>query len=182
MLLDEPLIFERGSAGRPGWQVAGGDSCDLPPELRREDALAGMPEVGELEVLRHYLRLSQWNYSAATTFYPLGSCTMKYNPVVNEELARPAGARPAPPARAGVPGAGRARAVRGARAGAPRGLWARCHHAAAGGGGAGRAARHAPRARLPRRPRERAPPRADSRERARDESGELRAVRLRGDR
>jgi glycine dehydrogenase subunit 2 len=88
MLLDEPLIFERGSAGRPGWQVAGDDSCDLPPELRREDDLAGMPEVGELEVLRHYLRLSQWNYSAATTFYPLGSCTMKYNPVVNEELAR----------------------------------------------------------------------------------------------
>src|SRR5213076_1080403 len=42
----------------------------------------------ELEVLRHFLRLSQWNYSAATTLYPLGSCTMKYNPVVNEELAR----------------------------------------------------------------------------------------------
>jgi glycine dehydrogenase subunit 2 len=88
MLLDEPLIFERGSAGRPGWHVAGDDACDLPPELRREDDLAGLPEVGELEVLRHYLRLSQWNYSAATTFYPLGSCTMKYNPVVNEELAR----------------------------------------------------------------------------------------------
>ena len=88
MLLDEPLIFERGSAGRPGWQVAGEESCDLPPALRREDDLAGLPEVGELEVLRHFLRLSQWNYSAATTFYPLGSCTMKYNPVVNEELAR----------------------------------------------------------------------------------------------
>jgi glycine dehydrogenase subunit 2 len=91
MLLDEPLIFERGSAGRPGWQVAGDETCDLPAELRREDDLAGLPEVGELEVLRHYLRLSQWNYSAATTFYPLGSCTMKYNPVVNEELARLAG-------------------------------------------------------------------------------------------
>ncbi len=88
MLLDEPLIFERGSAGRPGWQVAGEEACDLPPELRREDDLGGLPEVGELEVLRHFLRLSQWNYSAATTFYPLGSCTMKYNPVVNEELAR----------------------------------------------------------------------------------------------
>jgi glycine dehydrogenase subunit 2 len=88
MLLDECLIFERGSAGCPGWEVAGDEACDLPPELRREDDLDGFPEVGELEVLRHFLRLSQWNYSAATTFYPLGSCTMKYNPVVNEYLAR----------------------------------------------------------------------------------------------
>src|SRR5262249_22975311 len=91
MLLDEPLIFERGSAGRTGWDVA--DPVDgavpaLPAELRREDDLAGFPEVGELEVLRHFLRLSQWNYSAATTMYPLGSCTMKYNPVVNEAVVR----------------------------------------------------------------------------------------------
>src|SRR5262245_26903398 len=88
MQLDEPLIFERSSAGHPGWQVPGDDADGLPDELRREDDLAGFPEVGELEVLRHFLRLSQWNYGAATTFYPLGSCTMKYNPVVNEELAR----------------------------------------------------------------------------------------------
>ncbi len=91
MLFDEPLIFERGSAGRPGWQVPGDESCDLPDALRREDDLEGFPQVGELEVLRHFLRLSQWNYSAATTFYPLGSCTMKYNPVVNEQLARMSG-------------------------------------------------------------------------------------------
>ena len=44
--------------------------------------------MSELEVLRHFMRLSQWNYSAATTIYPLGSCTMKYNPMVNEEVAR----------------------------------------------------------------------------------------------
>src|SRR5262249_20468814 len=87
-LLDEPLIFERGSTGRSGWQVPGDDDCDLPSALCRDDALAGFPEVGELEVLRHFVRLSQWNYSAATTFYPLGSCTMKYNPPGNEELAR----------------------------------------------------------------------------------------------
>jgi glycine dehydrogenase subunit 2 len=90
---DEPLIFERGASGRVGWEV--GDAPDvgaaLPPALRREDDLAGFPEVGELEVLRHFLRLSQWNYSAATTMYPLGSCTMKYNPVVNEVVARFAG-------------------------------------------------------------------------------------------
>jgi glycine dehydrogenase subunit 2 len=91
MLLDEPLIFERGSTGHPGWQVPGDDDGELPADLRREDDLAGFPELGELEVLRHFLRLSQWNFSAATTFYPLGSCTMKYNPVVNEQLARLSG-------------------------------------------------------------------------------------------
>jgi len=90
-MLDEALIFERGAPGRDGWQVPepvleGG--APLPDELRREDDLAGLPEVGELEVLRHFVRLSQWNYSAATTMYPLGSCTMKYNPVLNEEMAR----------------------------------------------------------------------------------------------
>jgi glycine dehydrogenase subunit 2 len=91
MLLPEPLIFERGSAGRAGWTASppiDGDVTPLPAELAREDGLAGMPEVGELEVLRHFVRLSQWNYSAATTMYPLGSCTMKYNPVVNEDMAR----------------------------------------------------------------------------------------------
>ena len=92
MLLDEPLIFERGSRGPHG--LAGAEPASrarrppLPPALRREDDLAGLPEVSELEVLRHFLRLSQWNFSAATTLYPLGSCTMKYNPVVNEAVAR----------------------------------------------------------------------------------------------
>ena len=94
MLLDEPLIFERGAPGRVGWPVA--ESLEpavpaLPPALQRDDRLAGFPEVSELEVVRHFVRLSQWNYSAATTLYPLGSCTMKYNPVVNEALARLAG-------------------------------------------------------------------------------------------
>ncbi|MFN8543186.1 MAG: aminomethyl-transferring glycine dehydrogenase subunit GcvPB [Candidatus Binatia bacterium] len=91
MLLDEPLIFERGATGRTGWEVPPAPSvpvAEVPEALRRTDGLAGFPEVGELDVLRHFLRLSQWNFSAATTMYPLGSCTMKYNPVVNEELAR----------------------------------------------------------------------------------------------
>jgi glycine cleavage system P protein (glycine dehydrogenase) subunit 2 len=90
VLLDEPLIFERGSPGRVGWPIpeSATSAPALPTALAREDDLAGLPEVSELEVLRHYLRLSQWNYSAATTFYPLGSCTMKYNPVINEETAR----------------------------------------------------------------------------------------------
>jgi glycine dehydrogenase subunit 2 len=91
MLLDEPLLFERGARGRPGWDVPGeGESAafGVPADLRREDDLAGLPELGELEVIRHFVRLSQWNFGAASTFYPLGSCTMKYNPVVNEEIAR----------------------------------------------------------------------------------------------
>src|SRR5881392_2371685 len=90
-MFDEPLIFERGSPGRVGWPVpgaAGEGVAELPAHLRREDDLVGMPEVSELEVVRHFVRLSQWNYSAATTLYPLGSCTMKYNPVVHEALVR----------------------------------------------------------------------------------------------
>ncbi len=93
-LLPESLIFERSAPGRAAWLVdpgaAGGPSLDdvIPAALRREDDLAGFPEVSELDVVRHFTRLSQWNLSAATTLYPLGSCTMKYNPLMNETLAR----------------------------------------------------------------------------------------------
>jgi glycine dehydrogenase subunit 2 len=90
MLLDEPLIFEKSAPGRCGWPiVATGDdeAPPLPPGLRRTD-LEGFPEVSELDVVRHFTRLSQWNLSAATTLYPLGSCTMKYNPLLNEGLVR----------------------------------------------------------------------------------------------
>jgi glycine dehydrogenase subunit 2 len=90
--LDEPLLFERGSSGRRGYTLPplaereqGAES--VPAELCRE-ALEDFPELSEMEVLRHFLRLSQWNFSAATNFYPLGSCTMKYNPVLNEKVAR----------------------------------------------------------------------------------------------
>src|SRR5262245_52861727 len=93
LLLDEPLICERGSPGRVGYSFPVDDlperdlSQDLPGELCRE-TLDGFPEVSEGEVVRHFTRLSQWNLSAATTLYPLGSCTMKYNPLVNELVAR----------------------------------------------------------------------------------------------
>src|SRR5438067_5019159 len=93
MLLDEPLIFERGAAGRVGWPVAESPDGEqagpaLPPALRRDDGLAGFPEVSEPEVVRHFVRLSQWNFSIDSQFYPLGSCTMKFNPKVNEWAAR----------------------------------------------------------------------------------------------
>lgn len=90
LLLDEPLLFERSRAGRRGMDFAEANhSADqlFPPELLREP-IEGFPEVSEPEVVRHFLRLSQWNYGAATTFYPLGSCTMKYNPIVDEAVAR----------------------------------------------------------------------------------------------
>jgi len=93
-VLPEPLIFERGTPGRTGAtcdpnEVPGPSSTDvIPAALRRDDGLAGLPEVSELDVVRHFTRLSQWNLSAATTLYPLGSCTMKYNPMANEAVAR----------------------------------------------------------------------------------------------
>lgn len=92
-VLDEPLIFERGSVGRVGYSLPEDDipardlAHDLPEALCRE-TLQEFPEVSEGEVVRHFTRLSQWNFSAATTLYPLGSCTMKYNPVINEVVAR----------------------------------------------------------------------------------------------
>ncbi len=91
LALDEPLIFERSRPGRIGCDVPETEDAEwmpyLPAALLR-DPIEGFPEVSEPEVVRHFLRLSQWNYGAATTFYPLGSCTMKYNPVVDEALAR----------------------------------------------------------------------------------------------
>jgi glycine dehydrogenase subunit 2 len=88
----EPPIFERGSKGRTGASLP---ALDVPAidvnaefgELARSTP-AGLPEVSEPEAFRHFVRLSQWNYSIDTQFYPLGSCTMKHNPKVNEWAAR----------------------------------------------------------------------------------------------
>jgi glycine dehydrogenase subunit 2 len=90
LLLDEPLIFERSRPGRRGFCLPDADddpAALLPADVVR-DPIDGFPEVSEPDVLRHFLRLSQWNFGTATTFYPLGSCTMKYNPVANEVAAR----------------------------------------------------------------------------------------------
>ncbi len=92
--LEEPLIFERSRPGRQGFVLQGSD-WDVEPvdskaefgELFRSEP-ADLPEVTEPEVVRHFTRLSQWNYSIDTGFYPLGSCTMKYNPKINEAMAR----------------------------------------------------------------------------------------------
>ncbi|MCX8117155.1 MAG: aminomethyl-transferring glycine dehydrogenase subunit GcvPB [Desulfobacterota bacterium] len=93
LLQEEPLIFEQGSEGRrgdslPAWDVEAveKESC-IPSHLLRGE-IEGFPQLSEVEVVRHFTRLSQWNYGVDSGFYPLGSCTMKYNPKVNEEIAR----------------------------------------------------------------------------------------------
>jgi len=89
---DEPLIFEHGSAGRTAVSLPE-DATDtsisessIPFSLLRGE-IDGFPEVSEVELVRHFTRLSQWNYGVDTGFYPLGSCTMKYNPKINEDVA-----------------------------------------------------------------------------------------------
>lgn len=87
--MTEPLIFEHSRPGRRARAQAPASAPaipDLPQALRRETPL-GLPEVSELDAVRHYTRLSQLNYSIDTQFYPLGSCTMKYNPRACNTLA-----------------------------------------------------------------------------------------------
>jgi len=86
----EPPIFEYSGAGKIGAGLPELDvpEAELPSELLRDDELAGVPELSETEVTRHFTRISQRNYCIDTGMYPLGSCTMKYNPKVHEEAAR----------------------------------------------------------------------------------------------
>ncbi len=85
----EALIFELSCPGRIGHSLPEIDTDDyaaaIPAELRRESL--DLPELSELDVMRHFVRLSQLNYSIDSGFYPLGSCTMKYNPKINEDAA-----------------------------------------------------------------------------------------------
>ena len=90
-MADFPLIFERSRPGRIG---ASPPRCDVPErplmELLGEENIrepAALPEVGEMELVRHFTNLSRRNYGIDNGFYPLGSCTMKYNPRVNEVVA-----------------------------------------------------------------------------------------------
>ena len=94
---NEELIFDRSQTGRVGYKLPKLDveemSLDeiIPAELRRQDDLEGVPEVSEVDVIRHFTRISTWNYSIDLGMYPLGSCTMKYNSRLNEKTARIAG-------------------------------------------------------------------------------------------
>ncbi len=92
MTRDEDLIFERTSPGKSGMELPPLDvpaisAKDVFGDQYRAD-IEGFPEVSELDVIRHFTRLSTWNYGIDTGMYPLGSCTMKYNPRVNEFVSR----------------------------------------------------------------------------------------------
>ncbi len=92
---NEGLIFEKSSAGKAAWKlppldVPEVDTAKLLGASERKD-LGSMPEVSEIEIIRHFTRLSTWNYAIDLGMYPLGSCTMKYNPRVNEAVARAEG-------------------------------------------------------------------------------------------
>jgi glycine dehydrogenase subunit 2 len=90
----EPLIFDLSSEGRAGVGTASLDVPEadagglMPERFLRQGGMEGFPEVSEVDVVRHYTRLSQRNFGLDAGFYPLGSCTMKYNPKVNEAIAR----------------------------------------------------------------------------------------------
>ena len=93
---NEGLIFEKSSPGKrafdlPPLDVPAADAAKILGEFHRSEGVEGFPEVSEIEVLRHFTRLSTWNYAIDLGMYPLGSCTMKYNPRVNEFVARLAG-------------------------------------------------------------------------------------------
>ncbi|HYW41387.1 MAG TPA: aminomethyl-transferring glycine dehydrogenase subunit GcvPB [Bryobacteraceae bacterium] len=93
---NEPLLFERSSPGKKAYQLP---ELDVPPvdaaeTLGTENVRAeitSFPEVSEVETIRHFTRLSTWNYAIDYGMYPLGSCTMKYNPRINELVARTEG-------------------------------------------------------------------------------------------
>ncbi len=94
---NEALIFERSQTGRVGYRLPKLDVVPVPVEelfpsdLLRQDGLADVPEVSEVDVIRHFTRISTWNYSIDLGMYPLGSCTMKYNSRLNEKVARISG-------------------------------------------------------------------------------------------
>jgi len=93
---NETLLFEISSPGKFGYQLP---ELDVPPVDARDalgaenvrQEIADFPEVSEVDVIRHFTRLSTWNYAIDLGLYPLGSCTMKYNPRVNEAVARTEG-------------------------------------------------------------------------------------------
>lgn len=91
---NEQLIFDRSQHGRIGYMLPALDVDEIPLDqiipnhFQRDDDLEGVPEVSEVDVVRHFTRISTWNFSIDLGLYPLGSCTMKYNSRLNEKVAR----------------------------------------------------------------------------------------------
>ncbi|MEE9418176.1 MAG: aminomethyl-transferring glycine dehydrogenase subunit GcvPB [Desulfatiglandaceae bacterium] len=87
LLLNEPLLWEKGKKGRRGFSLPPRDVGSFPVEKELAGEGPDFPDLSEIDVVRHYTRLSQWNFGVDTGMYPLGSCTMKYNPKTNEKQA-----------------------------------------------------------------------------------------------
>ncbi len=86
--LNEPLLWEMGKAGRTGFSMPRRDVEPFPLEDDLSFEGPDFPDLNEMGVVRHYTRLSQWNFGVDTGMYPLGSCTMKYNPKINEKVSQ----------------------------------------------------------------------------------------------
>lgn len=93
MKTETQTIFEKSRPGKKAYSLP---ECDVPKTPLSElipgnflrDTPPELPEVSEVDAVRHFTELSKWNYGVDSGFYPLGSCTMKYNPKINEEIVR----------------------------------------------------------------------------------------------
>ena len=88
LILNEPLLWEKGKKERSGFPLPRQDVESCPLDEALTSGGPDFPDLSEVDVVRHYTRLSQWNFGVDTGMYPLGSCTMKYNPKINEKQAR----------------------------------------------------------------------------------------------
>ncbi|TET82674.1 MAG: glycine dehydrogenase subunit 2 [Desulfobacteraceae bacterium] len=87
LILNEPLLWEKGKRGRSGFSLPRRDVAPSPLDAELTCEGPDFPDLSEVDVVRHYTRLSTWNFGVDTGMYPLGSCTMKYNPKTNERQA-----------------------------------------------------------------------------------------------
>ena len=87
LILNEPLLWEKGKKGRTGYSLPRRDVESFPMDKELIGEGPDLPDLSEIDLVRHYTRLSQWNFGVDTGMYPLGSCTMKYNPKTNERQA-----------------------------------------------------------------------------------------------
>ena len=181
---NEGLIFEKSSPGKkayklPPLDVPEVDAEALLGEHTRED-LGNMPEVSEIEIIRHFTRMSTWNYAVDYGMYPLGSCTMKYNARVNEYVARLEGLAQAHPYQPERISQGALRIMKMLQRAAHRNHRHGRHHLAARCRRAWRAHRNPARPRLSRVAGQSAQEDSGPRLRARHQPRDGRDVRLRG--
>ncbi|MEW6667429.1 MAG: aminomethyl-transferring glycine dehydrogenase subunit GcvPB [Thermodesulfobacteriota bacterium] len=87
LVLNEPLLWEKGREGRSAYSMPRRDVESFPLDEALTGEVPAFPGLSEVDLVRHYTRLSSWNFGVDTGMYPLGSCTMKYNPKIHEKLA-----------------------------------------------------------------------------------------------